>query len=856
MTRAVWIALLLLVAAFGYRAFDSTDTAVHVLAGREMLETHRVLDSDPFSFTVRGAPWFVNQWIPEIIFAVVHDAFGIRGLVWLRVVLLCATFGILASALSGDPRVRLAARVIVLVVALYASYRLFIVRPLLFSSLFLAILVAILESFRRGGKDRLLLVPLVFAVWVNSHAGYVFGAILFAATLGAEAIKHFAGGRLGPSLGARAIRRLALVFAGSIAASVVVASLVNPRGFRTVLLPFGLLKSDFFLKIIGEYQPADRTDLFFWILVGILLVGLVARLISRGPRGSDLTDWMTTLPFAYQAWQTHRVIFPFVIVAAPAAARGLSFLIDSIAAAARRPRTSRPAAASGVSRASVAVSAVLAAMLLGLAASRAARDPFFGDGLSPVTYPREACLRLLREGRFRGNLFHNDVWAGAVALYGWPRYPLFIDGRLEVYGEPFWRDVYFRVLGCGDGWEKALERYGVNAALLRVGSPGRRDRIGSVLREHPDWALVYWDELAMLYLRRIPQHAALIAEREVPQSVDPENLEVPRLLVNLPGFLLSMNRALAEDSLSVPPLFGAVNAAISLNDRDDDLREAGFSRELGSVWGPELFAGPARYLPLVRAAAATRIGRNDWRLPWLEGRALLHEGDADGARHAFERADRQSGEAFDDVFFDRLRAELAAKQPEAAQEILADRVSHRERAPAGDARATAAFVFTAARIFAQHGDGERARAAYAEAARLDPSRADYETARAWSFVVDGRFADAERAAGEALRRFPGDPYLLGTRGWALYQIGRVAEAETALREALARLPSNDRAARAAESAHLGEVLLARGAAAEARVLLEAAADDSLDAEMPEVVRARVLLDSLMSQDAGRGGIAP
>jgi tetratricopeptide (TPR) repeat protein len=852
MTKAVWIAFLVLAAAFSYRAFDSTDTAVHILAGREMLATHRVLDSDPFSFTVRGAPWFVNQWVPEIVFAAVHDTFGIAGLVWLRVVLVCATFGILAAALSADSRVRLPAGIIVLVIALYASYRLFIVRPLLFSSLFLAILVAILESFRRGEKDRLLFVPLLFAVWVNSHAGYVFGAILFAATLGAEAIKQFAGGRLGPSLGARAIRRLALVFAGSIAASFIVASLVNPRGFRTVLLPFGLLKSDFFLNIIGEYQPADRTDLFFWILVGILLVGLVARLMARGVRGSDLTDWMTTLPFAYQAWQTHRVIFPFVIVAAPAAARGLSLLFDSIGAAIRRSRTTqrtpRASVSSATPRTSVAILAVLAAALLGLAASRAVRDPFFGAGLSPVTYPREACLRLLREGRFQGNLFHNDVWAGAVALYGWPRYPLFIDGRLEVYGEPFWRDVYFRVLGCGDGWEQILKRYDINAALLRVGAPGKRDRIGSVLREHPDWALVYWDELAMLYVRRTPKNAALIAEREVPPSVDPENLQVPRLPVNQPAFLMSMNTALAEDSLSVPALFGAVNTAISLRDRDQELRDTGFSREVDSR--PDLFSGPARYLPMVRAAGATPIGRNDWRLPWLEGRILLNEDDADGARAAFERADRLSGEAFDDVAFDRVRAEIAAKRPDAAQEILAQRVERLERGPASDARAIAGFVLTGARIFAQSGDGERARAGYAEAARLDPSRADYETARAWSFVVDGRFAEAERAAGEALARFPGDPYLLGTRGWALFHLNRAAEAETALRGALARLPSNDRAARAAESAHLGEVLLARGAVGEARAFLEAAAADSLDADLPEIARARALLDSLARSSQG------
>jgi tetratricopeptide (TPR) repeat protein len=177
-------------------------------------------------------------------------------------------------------------------------------------------------------------------------------------------------------------------------------------------------------------------------------------------------------------------------------------------------------------------------------------------------------------------------------------------------------------------------------------------------------------------------------------------------------------------------------------------------------------------------------------------------------------------------------------------------VERLERGPASDARAIAGFVLTGARIFAQSGDGERARAGYAEAARLDPSRADYETARAWSFVVDGRFAEAERAAGEALARFPGDPYLLGTRGWALFHLNRAAEAETALRGALARLPSNDRAARAAESAHLGEVLLARGAVGEARAFLEAAAADSLDADLPEIARARALLDSLARSSQG------
>ncbi|MFN0150665.1 MAG: tetratricopeptide repeat protein [bacterium] len=846
----LWAALLFLVGLFGYRAFDSTDTAVHILAGREMIASHRILDSDPFSFTVRGAPWFVNQWIPEIIFAAVHGVAGVSGLVWLRVMLLCATFGVLAAALRADPRIRFLSGAIVLLVGLYASYRLFVARPLLFSSLYLAILIAILESFRRGGRDRLVFVPLLFIIWVNSHAGFVFGAILFAATLAAEAAKHFARGRIGPSLGGRAVARLALVFAISIVASAAVAALINPRGFQTVLLPFGLLKSDFFLTIIGEYQRADARDGFFWALGAILIVGLFARLVAKGIRGSDLTDWMTTLPFAYQAWQTHRVIFPFALVAAPAAARGLSFLWELLEARGRgaqrtpmspasRQRSgtadgSRRAGASGVPGGGVLARAVpwmVVALIAGLAASRVARDPFFGDGLSPVTYPREACLRLLREGEFSGNLFHNDVWAGAVALYGWPRYPLFIDGRLEVYGEAFWRDVYFRILGCGDGWEQLLDRYRINAALLRVGSVGKRDRIGSVLRAHPGWALVYWDELTMLYVRRIADNAAFIREHEVSALVDPENLAVPAGRNERTQFLAEMDRALEADPASIPALYGAVNAAIGLSTT---------SPERAADASPRV----SRYLPLVRDAARQRLGRGDWRLPWIEGRILLHDGDGAGATSAFARARRLGGGDFDELFFDELRALSASGRADEAGERLAERAANVSRG-GGGARAAASLYFAAGRNYAAAGEGDLARAAYAMAAERDPSRAEYFTARAWSFVVAAKFDDAVRAADAGLARFPRDPYLVGTRGWALFRLGELDGAERALRDAIALLPREDRAARAAESAHLGEVLLARGTHEEARRFLNAAVADSAGGEtLPEIARARALLDSL------------
>lgn len=845
---AVWAAFLLLVAVFGFRKLDDSDMAVHILAGREILETHRIPDVDHFSFTVSGAPWFVNQWVPEVIFAAVERVAGLDGLVWLRAALLVAAYAILALAVRGDPRVGGPAAVAALLLAVYAPFNLFLARPLLFSSLFLAIEILILEEFRSGRRDRVFALPPLFALWVNCHAGYVFGAILLAAVLAGESIKRLAAGSdpgakgaravrapLGPVIPAKRIARLALATAAAIAASFLVATLVNPRGFATVLLPFGMASNKFFLTVIGEYSPAGRPDWIFFVMASALAIGLIRSLFSGGARTRDLTDWLVALPFAFQAWRTHRVIFPFAIVAAPAVGRALALLGGDAAralGAGARAGASRTIARDLIRR---AVPWAAAAAILAAAGVRVVSDPLFGTGLSFITYPREACIRFLRDGRFRANLFHSDIWAGAVALFGSPRYRLFIDGRLEVYGEAFWRDVYFRVLGCGPGWEEVLTRYDVNAALLRVGSIRRRDRIGSVLRTHPDWALVYWDETSMLYVRRIPEHAGLIARREAPPEVDPENLTVPVSPEGLARFLAAMERALAEDPTSVPALYGAVVAGLATETAGEGATAGGGERV-------------ARLLPFVRAAERERVGRGDWRLRWIEGKLLLATGDADGAMRALDKANRIGGADSPDLLVDRVVAAALASGADAAGRALdrgAARIARAGGARGAEAaRAAARLEYLAGRTLARAGEGDTARLAYAAAARDDPSRSEYETARAWSFVLDGRYDDAVRAATEGLARFPRNPYLAGTRGWALFRSGRAAEGEADVRAALAALPEADVAARAAESAHLGEILLARGAGEEARALLARAVADSTLFDLAEVARARDLLDSL------------
>jgi tetratricopeptide (TPR) repeat protein len=284
-----------------------------------------------------------------------------------------------------------------------------------------------------------------------------------------------------------------------------------------------------------------------------------------------------------------------------------------------------------------------------------------------------------------------------------------------------------------------------------------------------------------------------------------------------------MDHALAQDPGSIPALYGAITACVET--------------------GGAASSDPSRYLPMLRARMRERTARRDWRLAWLEGRVLLAQGDASGAVRAIERAERLGGAGWADLVIDKVAALARGGRAADAAHLREQEIARIGEGPDG-ARAAAQFAFRAGRAFAAIGEGDQARAAYADAESLDRSNPNYAVAYAWSLVTGARFEEAVSAASSGLARFPGDPYLLGTRGWALFQVGRLAEAERDLRAALDALPPEDRQARAAEAAHLGEVLLRRGAVEEAHTFLHRALAEPEAAGLGEVQRARALLDSL------------
>lgn len=439
---AVANALLLAFALQGLH-FDDTDTFYHLAGGRWMLEHGRVLDRETLSFTLPGQPWTDYYWGFQAVLAAAERAFGLRGVVAVRAVLVLLTGNLLVLLLwrlSG--RQRLPATALALLgLALYLS-RALNVRPHLASHLLLVVLLLLLERFRRSGARVEPWIPLLFVAWANLHGvEYPVGLAVVAAYAVGGALEEKAVGRW---------LALVLLSAGAL--------LVNPFGAR-VLATVAIAGDVEVMASIDEMRPLPvaslgelfpQPDLTAQVWLNIALLGglaLVPRLVRRRDvRALLLVAFATALAMRSLRFRPEAGI----VLAAVLAAECRHF---SGPAAVRLRRAS-------------AVLTVLLVVASVATVSDHVRRGFFRT-LDLQRYPEAAC-RLLREQGLAGRALVDPGLAGYVSWCA-PPVLVFADMRSP---DPFAAPLVWMATRAGsDVPLGALDRlFGLDLVLVRAGS--------------------------------------------------------------------------------------------------------------------------------------------------------------------------------------------------------------------------------------------------------------------------------------------------------------------------------------------------------------------------------------------------
>jgi hypothetical protein len=229
--------------------------------GLDILETWHIDTVDAYSFT-QDQPWINHEWLAQVLMVIAYRAGGTPGLVTLKLTLVVTTLWLVRGAWrSTKALLPEGAALLVLWGALPMSATL---RAQLWSFLLLAVLCRLLD-----GRTAHLpaVVPLVFAIWVNLHMGWVVGlAVLTWWALG-EAVHGSAVER----------RRAAVVLGLSL-----LATLLNPYGWRLWDFALGVTHLS---RRLQEWQPLWSSPPINWVPWFAAAAAVVVAM-TRGTRPS------------------------------------------------------------------------------------------------------------------------------------------------------------------------------------------------------------------------------------------------------------------------------------------------------------------------------------------------------------------------------------------------------------------------------------------------------------------------------------------------------------------------------------------------------------------------------------------
>ncbi|HEX3000512.1 MAG TPA: hypothetical protein VHR86_09790 [Armatimonadota bacterium] len=450
----------LLAAALALTPFDSHDLWWHLRSGSWIWQHGHPARENLFSFTAPHAQWVTHEWLSEALFYWFYNTLGQGTLVALKAILVGATFALVflnARLMGGSSWLAALATLI----AVYASRFTFDIRPQLFTYLFLALCLFLVNRQREQGGRCYVYIPL-FVLWANLHSGFIAGLGLLAlAAITTPKRARFFGG--------------ALLLSG-------VSVLLTPNTWRGVWFPLAISRTRLFMDNLTEwFSPNFHSSWLFGFEV-LLLVSIA--ILTLSPRRPRLLDIGLFLAFAHLALQNQRHVTLFAIAVAPMLAQHATALLNSLFEEWRLP----PA----WERATALATLLCAAILLGRAIPW--RDGFaIQTGLS--RFPSGAAVYLRYHPAKR--MYNSYCWGGYLIWELYPAGRVFIDGRADAYPEQIFRD-YLAVERLQPGWQSILQRYGIDTVVYTRGSA-----LCAALRVEPGWKLVYADAVAEIY-RRAP----------------------------------------------------------------------------------------------------------------------------------------------------------------------------------------------------------------------------------------------------------------------------------------------------------------------------------------------------------------
>lgn len=456
-------------------AFSSDEIWCHLRTGTWILQNRAIPSTGLFS-QLSGSHWIDFSWLYDAFCGALYKLFGLRAipllLMMFKVAVAAVTFLLAGGRRNFWWAVSLSA---------FAQFAITYLQPLpnMFSICFFGLALHwILKARCRKRLAPLVWLPLLFWLWANLDAQVVLGLLLLGLFVLVEIIER----GITPSVDS-GFQRIPLFHLAAIAAGCVIATLITPYSIHLLSAAWQseysptLFKNFAFMAAMSFRQPAH-------FVLALLLFAACLQLGRQ--RSHDIFKVLFLVFCAALAFRVQRD--NWTVVLAAIAVLGGKIGIDSGDVKASR----QGSAAREYFYPGAGVAILLTFSFFLLPSSRVLETRIEN------VFPAKAC-DYVHANHLRAPLFNDYQWGGYL-MWKLPEYPVFVDERLNLYGDEF-RGAYFEAV-MGKRRMETLPGFSDQQTILLPVNIPMAKALTTIAVLQQQFREVYRDNIAIVLVRR------------------------------------------------------------------------------------------------------------------------------------------------------------------------------------------------------------------------------------------------------------------------------------------------------------------------------------------------------------------
>ncbi|MDD5415940.1 MAG: hypothetical protein PHE48_02965 [Candidatus Daviesbacteria bacterium] len=475
----VKILLLFFVFSFLFKTDHSFDQDLgrHLKLGEIIWQTKNVPPTNLFSYTYPDFPFINSHWLFEVLVYLGQQTIGLQAVLVLKILTILLAVWLVLETIPKKQYLLLP----VAFIFLHTLRERPELRPEIFSFLFTALTIYLLDKFEKTRTKLVSLLPVIQLLWVNIHIYFIIGIILQAIFLLHLSYQYL---RLHPK-GVK-LKLLGIIFTLSVA-----VSLINPSGLKGVLNPF--LYSTNYGYTIVENQTMFLLESINFRNPNFLFVKLASAAILLS---------IAVALFKKRLLIKNLLLAVFGLTLALANVRSFPYLVF----------ISLPAILENFGTPKLTL---LHKFFIVITVPLLCLESFFylnGDYYQYTSSDNRPRLEFKESGKnaldfvLKNDLpqpvFNNFDIGSYITYRGWPKYRVFIDGRPGEYPKEFFQSVYIPMQSDPQKFKEVEQKFGFKTIIFSHTdqTPWGKAFLASIVKD-PDWKIVYVDDFMIILVK-------------------------------------------------------------------------------------------------------------------------------------------------------------------------------------------------------------------------------------------------------------------------------------------------------------------------------------------------------------------